>query len=118
VADYVERQLAERVNTNQLVGDIVEQWHRLAEGRKTVIFATGVPHSLHIRDELRRSGVWAEHIDGTTATEEREAILSASRTVRSRSSPTAWCSLRVGTSPTLLASFWPARRGTWACTAR
>jgi len=73
--DYVESQLAERVNTDRLVGDIVDHWHRLAEGRKTVIFATGVPHSLHIRDEFRQSGVWAEHIDGSTPIEEREAIL-------------------------------------------
>jgi DNA repair protein RadD len=73
--DYVESQLAERVNTDRLVGDIVDHWLRLAEGRKTVVFATGVAHSLHIRDEFRRSGVWAEHIDGTTPIEEREAIL-------------------------------------------
>jgi DNA repair protein RadD len=73
--DYVESQLAERINTNQLVGDIVTHWHRLAEGRKTVVFATGVAHSIHIRDEFRRSGVLAEHVDGDTPTEERDEIL-------------------------------------------
>ena len=73
--DYSEKQLAERVNTDALVGDIVEHWHRLAEGKKTVIFATGVAHSLHIRDEFRRSGVLAEHLDGATPTEERADIL-------------------------------------------
>lgn len=73
--DYVERQLAERVDTPELVGDIVEHWHRLGENRKTVVFATGVAHSVHIRDEFRRSGIWSEHIDGTTPTEERDAIL-------------------------------------------
>jgi superfamily II DNA or RNA helicase len=39
------------------------------------VFATGVAHSLHLRDEFRRSGVLAEHIDGSTPVEEREAIL-------------------------------------------
>jgi DNA repair protein RadD len=73
--DYVELQLAERMNTDELVGDIVENWHRLAANKKTVVFATGVAHSVHIRDEFQRSGVWAEHIDGSTPTEEREAIL-------------------------------------------
>jgi DNA repair protein RadD len=73
--DYVESQLAERVNTDQLVGDIVTHWHRLAEGRKTVIFATGIAHSVHIRDEFRRSGVLGEHIDGETPTDERDDIL-------------------------------------------
>jgi superfamily II DNA or RNA helicase len=73
--DYVESQLAERMNNTRLVGDVVEHWHRLGERRQTVIFATGVAHSLHIRDEFRRAGVLAEHIDGTTPVEEREAIL-------------------------------------------
>jgi DNA repair protein RadD len=74
--DYVERQLAERVDTPKLVGDVVEHWHRLADGRRTVVFATGVGHSIHIRDEFRRSGIAAEHIDGTTPVEERDAILA------------------------------------------
>jgi len=73
--DYVESQLAARVDTAQLVGDIVEHWHKLAERRQTVVFAVGVPHSMHLRDEFRRSGVMAEHIDGSTPTEERDAIL-------------------------------------------
>jgi len=73
--DYAEAQLAERVNTDKLVGDIIEHWHRLAERRKTVVFATGVAHSKHIRDEFRRADVLAEHIDGTTPTDERDRIL-------------------------------------------
>jgi superfamily II DNA or RNA helicase len=73
--DYVETALAERVDTVQLVGDIVEHWHRHAKRRRTVVFATGVAHSAHIRDEFRRAGVLAEHIDGSTPIEERDRIL-------------------------------------------
>jgi superfamily II DNA or RNA helicase len=74
--DYVESQLAERVDTAQLVGDIVEHWHRLAERRRTVVFATGVAHSVHIRDEFRRAEVLAEHLDGSTPIDERDSILA------------------------------------------
>ncbi|MSP75553.1 MAG: DEAD/DEAH box helicase [Rhodospirillaceae bacterium] len=74
--DYVEGQLAERMDKPALVGDVVTHWHRLADRRSTVVFATGVGHSLHVRDEFRRSGVMAEHIDGSTPTEERDAILA------------------------------------------
>jgi superfamily II DNA or RNA helicase len=74
--DYVESQLAERMNKAELVGDIVSHWHRLAQRRRTVIFATGVAHSVHRRDEFRRSGVWAEHLDGSTPAEERDAVLA------------------------------------------
>ncbi len=74
--DYVERQLAERVDRPDLVGDIASHWHRLGERRPTVVFASGVGHSVHLRDEFRRSSVVAEHIDGTTPTDERDAILA------------------------------------------
>jgi superfamily II DNA or RNA helicase len=74
--DFVESQLSKRVDTDQLVGDIVEHWLRLAGRRRTVVFATGVKHSIHIRDEFRRAGVLAEHIDGSTPTEERDRGLA------------------------------------------
>jgi DNA repair protein RadD len=73
--DYVETQLADVMDRPKLVGDIVTHWHRLAEDRRTVVFATGVQHSIHIRDEFIRSGVKAAHIDGSTTKEERDAIL-------------------------------------------
>jgi DNA repair protein RadD len=75
--DYVEKQLAERMDQGKLVGDIVTHWLGLAERRRTVIFATGVNHSVHLRDEFRRAGVLAEHIDGTTPIAERDAILTS-----------------------------------------
>jgi len=74
--DYGESQLAERMNTAPLVGDIVEHWHRLGEHRRTVVFTVNVAHSVHIRNEFRRSGVLAEHLDGSTPVEERKKILA------------------------------------------
>jgi superfamily II DNA or RNA helicase len=74
--EYVESQLADRMNTAPLVGDIVSHWHRLGERRRTVVFTVNVAHSVHIRDEFRRSGVLAEHLDGTTPLEERKRILT------------------------------------------
>lgn len=73
--DYVEAQLAARVNRAELVGDIGTHWLKLGGRRPTVCFATGVEHSVAIRNEFRRLGVMAEHIDGSTPAEEREAIL-------------------------------------------
>jgi superfamily II DNA or RNA helicase len=74
--DYAEAALAERMDKAQLVGDVITHWHRLAERRSTIVYATSVAHSVHLRDEFRRSGVLAEHIDGSTPTEERDAILA------------------------------------------
>ena len=74
--DYVECELAARVDQPKLVGDVVEHWHRLAERRRTVVFATGVGHSLHLRNEFARSGVVAEHLDGAVPSAERDAMLA------------------------------------------
>ena len=73
--DYVERELAERMDRAELVGDIVSHWHRLSERRKTVVFATSVAHSVHLKEEFELSGVRAEHIDGSTPNGERDEIL-------------------------------------------
>ncbi len=65
VGDYVESQLADRMDRAGLIGDIVSNWHKYGERRKTVCFAVNVAHSLHIRDEFIKSGVRAEHLDGS-----------------------------------------------------
>jgi superfamily II DNA or RNA helicase len=74
--DYVESQLADRMDTDRLVGDIVTTWHKYGERRRTVCFAVSVGHSIHIRDEFVKSGVRAEHIDATTPKDERDASLA------------------------------------------
>lgn len=76
MGDYQERALSRRVNTDDLVGDVVTHWHRLAERRRTVAFAVDVAHSVHIRNEFIHSGVRAAHIDGGTPKDERDRILA------------------------------------------
>jgi superfamily II DNA or RNA helicase len=74
--DYVVNQLANRMNRDDLVGDIVSNWHKLAQGRKTLVFCVDVAHSAHVRNEFVKSGVRAEHVDGSTPKTERDAILA------------------------------------------
>ena len=73
--DYDERALAAAVDRQPLVGNIVEHWQRLADGRRTVAFAVSVEHSRHIAERFREAGIAAEHLDGTTTPLERDAIL-------------------------------------------
>ena len=56
-----------RMDRPKLIGDIVTHWHKYGERRKTVAFAVNVRHSIHLRDELLKAGVRAEHIDGGDA---------------------------------------------------
>lgn len=60
---------------SDLVGDVVGWWKRLADGRRTFVFASGVQHSMSLRDEFRNAGIPAEHLDGDTPDDERDAVL-------------------------------------------
>jgi DNA repair protein RadD len=74
--DYIETDLATYMDRPRLVGDIVTHWHKYGERRRTVAFAVDVGHSIHICDEFVKSGVRAEHIDGSTPKPERDAALA------------------------------------------
>jgi DNA repair protein RadD len=74
--DYVVGQLEHRMNTDALVGDIVEHYLKYGERRRTVVFAVGVEHSVHIKNEFEQFGIRAEHLDGETSIGDRAAILT------------------------------------------
>lgn len=77
--DYVKGALEERMNQERLVGNIIEEWKKRAEHRQTVCFASGIKHSIHIRNQFIRLGIKAEHLDGTLENNEREDILGRVR---------------------------------------
>jgi len=77
--DYNLSQLAERTNTSELNADIIDSWKRHASGRRTVAFAVDIEHSLAIASAFQSAGIAAEHLDGKTPFEEREAILKRLR---------------------------------------
>lgn len=74
--DYVEHELQDAMNRSSLVGGIVEHWFRHAKGLRTVVFASGVDHSIAIVSAFVAAGVPAEHLDGNTPKAERDAILA------------------------------------------
>lgn len=74
--DYNEKQLGEAVDKPLLIGDIVTNWKKFAEGTPTVCFATNISHSKHIVEQFTGAGVKAEHIDCYTSEDERSGILA------------------------------------------
>lgn len=77
--DYNKKVLGERVDRPKLIGDIYDNWARTACDRQTVIFATNVKHSKHIRDLFQRRGINIEHVDAHTPEEDRRDILNRFR---------------------------------------
>lgn len=74
--DYQEKQLGKVMDTPKLIGDIVDNWERIASDRSTVVFCVNRKHSRHVAEEFTSRGYTAEHLDGETPLEERAAILA------------------------------------------
>lgn len=74
--DYNQDQLAERMNKSRIGIRVVETYQRYAAGRSALCFAVNVAHSQQLTQQFIDAGIIAEHIDGTTPTLERRAILT------------------------------------------
>jgi superfamily II DNA or RNA helicase len=74
MGDYEKKELGNRVDKPKLIGDIFDNWKRIAGDRQTIIFAVNVKHSKHITGYFIRNGVQAEHIDAHTNDEDRLEI--------------------------------------------
>ena len=62
--DWQADALAEVMEDHDLMGDVVDQWLKLGEGRQTIVFASNVAHSRALCDRFKQVGVNAAHVDG------------------------------------------------------
>lgn len=74
MGDYMVKDLDGKINKTKLIGDIVENWLRLAENRKTIVYAVNVKHSKAITEEFVKHGVAAEHLDAKSPDNERDDV--------------------------------------------
>ena len=74
--DFIDGELQDCIDTENNNAQIVSETLLRAEERKAwLVFATGVEHAYHLRDEFRRQGVAAETVTGDTPKDERAHIL-------------------------------------------
>lgn len=72
--EYDMEKAAAKMDRPKLVGDVVSHWLRIARGQKTILFATNVRHSIHLRDQFVKAGVAAAHVDGETDSYDRDKL--------------------------------------------
>ena len=72
--DFKVSDLEVRCNTPEVVTSAVNEWLRLAEGRRTIAFAVSVSHAHAIAFEFRDRGIPAAAVDGSMPTKERAEI--------------------------------------------
>ena len=70
--DYEVGELGKRMTDTKLIGDIVDNWLRIASGRKTIVFCVNVKHAVAVAEQFRRVGVSATHLSAKSPDEVRE----------------------------------------------
>lgn len=77
-SDYDPKQLGEAYEKDRgVVGDIIANWKKYAEGRQTIAFSPSIKHSKYMVDMFNEAGIRAEHIDGYMDPEERQWLYDA-----------------------------------------
>lgn len=71
--DYNTKDLDEAFNNNKLIGEVVSEWKRLGENRKTVVFCSNVNHAKALCAEFNDRGIKAVQVDGSSDARAREA---------------------------------------------
>lgn len=71
--DFVQSEVAMRMDKSEIIGDQIEQYMKLAPGKKAVCYCASIAHSQHTAEMFRQAGIPALHIDGETPKVAREA---------------------------------------------
>lgn len=74
--DYAKDELAEAMNKPSVIGDVVEHYRRLADGRRNMVFCVSVKHSLAVVEKFQAAGYRAAHIDGETDSALRDRLIA------------------------------------------
>lgn len=77
--EYKADEVAELMQHKEIYGGTVQQWKRLAEGKKTIVYCASVEAARMTAFEFMRAGYSAASLDGTTAPELRAQTIQEFR---------------------------------------
>lgn len=75
--DFDAQALYERFNKSKLYGGVVDNYLKLANGTKAIVYNINVEHSKKMTEEFNARGISSRHVDGKTPIAEREKIFKA-----------------------------------------
>ncbi len=70
--DFRQDELMKAFDVDNVYLNLIKNYDKYAKGKKTIIFCSGVQHSIRVTEVLLNHGVKAMHIDGNTPSKERD----------------------------------------------
>lgn len=78
-SDYSKKVMAQASQKSQIVGDVVDNYVKFADGKQAILFATDVQTAKKMEKRFNERGIPAKSLDGTTPDKERlEGIINFS----------------------------------------
>lgn len=79
MGDFVRSELSAAADKPSITGDVLKHYEDLAHGKRAVVFCVSIAHSQHVAAQFRAAGIAAEHVDGETPTDQRDAAMERFR---------------------------------------
>ena len=73
--DFDKNEVEQLMSQGYIFGNVVENWKKLANGKKTIVYCSSINTSKETVQAFRQAGIKAEHLDGTTPKSIREKIV-------------------------------------------
>lgn len=71
MGDFDSAEIGERMDKPGIIGDCLEHYKRLADGKRTIVYCASRQHSKNTANAFTAAGIPAKHVDGETPREER-----------------------------------------------
>lgn len=75
MGDFDGTEIEIRVNKPTVIGDAVDHYIKLANGKQAIAYCASVLHSQNTADAFQTAGITAAHIDGTTPASKRDKTI-------------------------------------------
>lgn len=77
--DYTKKSLENASFNSKIIGDNIEQYKKIANGKRNVVFAISRKHGFGICERYNNAGIRAEFLDGESSDKDRKATLDRFR---------------------------------------
>lgn len=74
-SDYDSSYVTEMFEKSKIYGDVIDNYNKLAKGKKSILYAPSIEFSNKICKEFQDNGINAVHFDGNTPKQERDRII-------------------------------------------